>query len=165
MELVLSLDGGRTFPIRVTRRIDRAATGLRWSVPGLPTEHARLALRVGRDEPPAQERLALVSPEFAIASSTSSPLPEIFWVGGEGRTRDALETAPPPSPPSSTVRAEADAELLSDSFDEPTPETKHGAALLRSRVSTDLPGAAVTATEEEESLRPSRSPLRLPLRL
>ena len=36
MELVLSLDGGRTFPVRVTGELSPRAGGLIWRVPSLP---------------------------------------------------------------------------------------------------------------------------------
>jgi hypothetical protein len=63
-ELVLSLDGG-------------------------------LALRAGNDEEPAQETLLLVSPAFVISGSRpDATLEELFAVGSEWRTREALEIDP-----------------------------------------------------------------------
>src|SRR5262245_10402716 len=94
-ELVLSLDGGRTFPIRITGNLDPATRRTLWRVPALPTDQARVALRAGDDEEPAQETLALVSSAFAIlASSQDAALEELFAVGSEWRTREALETNP-----------------------------------------------------------------------
>ncbi len=92
MELVLSLDGGRSFSVRLTPRISTGDRAVRWRVPALPTEHARLALRAGGDEVAESEEILLVSDEFAIASSDGEE--ELYAVAGEWRTADALEGAP-----------------------------------------------------------------------
>jgi len=94
MELVLSLDGGATFPVRVTAFVRPGREGWTWRVPGLPTGHARLALRVGMDERRGFEHILLVSPEFEIVADPNPPLEELFSVDGELRTREALETPP-----------------------------------------------------------------------
>lgn len=65
-ELVLSLDGGLTFPVRVSSEMGACAKSFRWQVPALETTHARLALRAGSGEGSDNERLELVSEEFAI---------------------------------------------------------------------------------------------------
>ena len=94
-ELVLSLDGGRTFPIRLTADFDSATRKILWRVPALPTDQARLALRAGNDEEPAQETFQLVSAAFVISGSgRDSTLEELFAVGSEWRTREALEIDP-----------------------------------------------------------------------
>jgi hypothetical protein len=98
MELVLSVDGGRTFPVRVTRRIAPADLRVSWVVPGLPAAHARLALRAGADGDAEEETILAVSGDFAIGTSPDRP-EELFRVGDEERTRDALEELPPPALP------------------------------------------------------------------
>jgi hypothetical protein len=67
-EVVLSLDGGRTFPIRVTPELRPCTTRFLWTVPALPTVHARLALRAGSEERDATETLEILSGEFQILS-------------------------------------------------------------------------------------------------
>ena len=67
-ELVLSLDGGRTFPVRISGGLSPGETSYRWRVPALATEDARLALRIGMDGEREQERLVVVSEAFAIAA-------------------------------------------------------------------------------------------------
>jgi hypothetical protein len=67
-ELVLSLDGGRTFPVRVSSELSPRAASYRWRVPSLPTHDARLALRVGFDRAGERERIVVISGEFAIAA-------------------------------------------------------------------------------------------------
>ena len=67
-EVVLSLDGGRTFPIRVTPELRPCTTRFLWTVPALPTIHARLALRAGSEQRDATESLEILSGEFRILS-------------------------------------------------------------------------------------------------
>jgi len=88
-ELVLSIDGGRTFPIRVSAELDPGATAYRWRVPELAARSARLALRVGAGRARERERIVLVSAEFAIASV--APQPRTLASGpGESWTEQAL---------------------------------------------------------------------------
>lgn len=89
MELLLSLDGGRTFRLWVTREVRPDTSVLLWRVPAFPTVHARLALRAGTGDPGA-ERVRLVSGEFTIEAHGREPAEELFQVGAEWRTRDAL---------------------------------------------------------------------------
>jgi hypothetical protein len=100
-ELLLSLDGGAHFPIRLTARIAPETRAWVWRVPALPTERARLALRFGRGERAGSERIVLSGPEFSIVTSTPAPLEELFADGSEWRTREALRDEPLPPAPSS----------------------------------------------------------------
>ena len=93
-ELVLSFDGGLTYPVRLTGRIPPEARSTAWRVPALPTEHARIALRAGLDERPGEEELLFVSDPFSIASPGAQPAEQLFAVNDEWRTREALEGAP-----------------------------------------------------------------------
>ena len=94
MELVLSLDGGATFPVRLTGRIQPGDRLVEWRVPALPTEHARIALRSGNDEEGETESVLFVSEAFSIASTGGAAAERLFPVGTELRTREALEGAP-----------------------------------------------------------------------
>jgi hypothetical protein len=67
-ELVLSLDGGRTFPIRVSPELKACASHFLWKVPALPAAHARLALRTGSEERDATETIEVLSADFRILS-------------------------------------------------------------------------------------------------
>jgi hypothetical protein len=93
MELVLSLDGGRSFPLRVTRTLSPEARSFSWRVPSLPTAHARLALRSGREGEEDSETIRMTSGEFAIDAALDAPLEETFRIRGEWRTREALESS------------------------------------------------------------------------
>ncbi len=104
MELVLSLDGGRTFPIRVTRNLPPQTRSFAWRVPTLPTAHAQLALRTGED---GTEEIELVGDEFLIEIGPGAQLEPTTQVAGEWRTRDALDDdcGHPLSPPASLAGA------------------------------------------------------------
>jgi hypothetical protein len=65
-EIVLSLDGGKTFPIRVTPDLNPCTARYLWKVPALPAAHARLALRAGADERDATESIEVLSADFRI---------------------------------------------------------------------------------------------------
>jgi hypothetical protein len=164
MELVLSVDGGRTFPVRVTRRIAPADVAYPWSVPSLPAAHARLALRAGLVEEGEAEAIVAISPDFAIAPLWGRGAEELFRVGDEERTRDALEDAPPPRPDSAldgvpSFAAVADPPLATG------PEPSPGSQLAPVRSDEDL--AAVRIPRVRSQADPSRSlaAIRLPMRL
>jgi|HubBroStandDraft_3_1064219.scaffolds.fasta_scaffold11189_3 hypothetical protein len=46
-EAFLSLDGGRSYRVRITPHLDRDLRRIRWAVPNLPARDARLLLRFG----------------------------------------------------------------------------------------------------------------------
>jgi len=96
MELVLSLDGGATFPVRVTNRLEPGAVGLRWRIPALPTRNARLALRAGEDGE-AEVILAVSDPFVIEAAGFRAPEP-LYEISGEWRTGDALDGLPARGP-------------------------------------------------------------------
>jgi len=87
VELVLSLDGGVSFPVRITPEMSSCTSRFRWRVPSLPTAHARLALRAGSGGRNETERLELFSGEFAIVASGEEPL---IRGASEWWTRQAL---------------------------------------------------------------------------
>jgi hypothetical protein len=88
MEILLSLDGGRTFPLRVSREMPERSRELLWRVPNFPTTQARLALRTGDAN---GETIRDVSPEFTILASPAEPLEEVRRFGGEWRAGDACD--------------------------------------------------------------------------
>ena len=96
MEVLLSLDGGRTFQLRVTREMPNGSREVTWRVPNLPTTTARLALRV-RDED-GEEVVRSISDEFTIAGEQTEPLEVLRRFGGEWRAGDALGEIPATAP-------------------------------------------------------------------
>jgi hypothetical protein len=73
IELVLSLDGGRSFHLRVSDRLEGRVETWRWRVPDLPTRSARLMLRMGDR---AGEHIVALSPTFEILRGGSVPRPD-----------------------------------------------------------------------------------------
>lgn len=71
-EAFLSLDGGATYPFRVTPHLDRRITRFLFQVPSLPTAGARLLLRFGDEH---REREVDAGFNLTIAPS---PVPPIY---------------------------------------------------------------------------------------
>jgi len=65
-EIVLSLDGGLSYPIRVSRELDPCESTVSWRVPALATTSARLAVRMGEEWDGESEEIAVVSDPFTI---------------------------------------------------------------------------------------------------
>lgn len=66
-ELILSYDGGLTFPVRVSQEISPCASRYTWQVPSIASSRVRLALRVGREERGDEEEvIELLSEPFTI---------------------------------------------------------------------------------------------------
>jgi len=88
-ELILSLDGGRTFPVRLTGEIGPGDGSASWRVPALPTEHAVLALREGGDG--LDERIVSTGAEFSIVPGPCVSVETLRFRDGEWKTREADE--------------------------------------------------------------------------
>lgn len=95
MEVLLTLAGGETFPLRVTREMPPGTHEITWRVPNLATTKARLALRVGDQE---GESIRDVSNEFTIAAAGEEPLEDVRPFAGEWRAGEALEELPASAP-------------------------------------------------------------------
>lgn len=96
MELFLSLDGGKTFPLRLTPQLPPGLDAVRWLVPNLPTPAARLRLRVGI--PGQGEVDAPPSDSFPIVAGACIPAEPVALFAGElwlGRGGDAGPPVPP----------------------------------------------------------------------
>jgi hypothetical protein len=84
LEIVLSLDGGGSYHVRVSPELEAREREYRWRVPDLPTRHARLMLRMGGEE---GERAGARSREFRIVHAEGVPRPDLgfhegqFWTG------------------------------------------------------------------------------------
>lgn len=115
MELLLSLDGGLTFPVRLTRDLPIREGSLLWRVPALASRRARLALRAGDDEDPAAERIVCSTGEFTIGNDGGAPparVEDLSRVRNEWRTTEALD-GPRPVPLSSGLRSDSPESLSS----------------------------------------------------
>ncbi len=65
-EAFLSVDGGATYPVRITPHLDLRLRRVRWQVPAIPTDDARLLLRFGDER---RETTVELPQRFAIAES------------------------------------------------------------------------------------------------
>jgi hypothetical protein len=65
-EAFLSFDGGETYPVRITPHLDRDLRRVRWQVPGVPTDDARLLLRFGDEH---RETYFRLPQRFSIAAA------------------------------------------------------------------------------------------------
>lgn len=114
-EAFLSVDGGRTWPLRVTPHLDIAIRRFTFRVPDLPTREARLLLRFGDErrevEVGSPHRFAIrpgrvagaLPPRRALSRGErprEGDLGVAFWVEGSrqgGRLRAVAALAPPDS--------------------------------------------------------------------
>jgi len=162
-ELVLSLDGGRTFPVRLTAEIEPGERRAQWRVPALPTAHARLAIRFGREDDLDTERIANVSAEFEILADAEAPDERIFRVGGEWRTREAMEPRPRRIPASALAPPSALAALCEPdaSVDAPRPGPLETPGLHRAEIPSRAAEQPAATRGAIRASGPASSPLRL----
>lgn len=81
MELLLSLDGGTSYAVRLSRELLPGSRAFTWRVPALPSADARLAIRA---ELFGRETVVATGPSFVIASPEApTPLPAIRHRAGE----------------------------------------------------------------------------------
>jgi hypothetical protein len=72
MEVWLSLDGGRTFPMCITPILDPRATQFDWTVPNMPTNAAVLDIRFGCEGFYPESYAPQPASTFVIAKTTGS---------------------------------------------------------------------------------------------
>ena len=162
MELVLSLDGGRSFPLRVTRTLSPDARSFVWRVPALPTERARLSLRSGRQGDEDSETIRIISGEFAIGADPDVALEEVFRTGGEWRTREALESTPDRPEPGAFRLPEEEIQTTFGSDRPAEPPTSTPPARDRGRPQS--PGGVASHSAESQTAPPHSRPPAVPLR-
>jgi hypothetical protein len=80
IELLLSVDGGRHFSLRLTDELDSRSGSFLWRVPSLLTDTASLAIRVGAH---GKESVSAPGPLFRLSHSPSTPGVLLRWKAGE----------------------------------------------------------------------------------
>ncbi len=89
-ELLLSLDGGREYMVRLTPELEGTTRELAWFVPNLPTPRARLRLRVGLG---GREIESATSAAFTIIGNSDAPLATVHFARGEWWTATVAGTS------------------------------------------------------------------------
>jgi hypothetical protein len=133
-ELALSLDGGKTFPIRVTPELKPCTARFLWKVPALAAAHARLALRAGSEARDEAEQLEVLTADFRILPDPDGRV--------EALKRRAAEWWIPSQP--SVLSAE---DLLEKSMSAARDEIAAPSGLLDAAIPTSSP----------EAIRPARA--------
>jgi hypothetical protein len=85
MELLLSLDGGRTYAVRVTPDLDTDRGAFSWRVPPFPSRQARLAMRInlaGREVFAGLSAPFRIAPDRRAAPWTMRAHGGDLWLGG-----------------------------------------------------------------------------------
>jgi len=149
LEVVLAVDEGRRFTVRVTPELEPTAHRWSWKVPDLPSAHARLAIRYGEEE---EERISEPTPEFRIerkAKQASAPTVARVWISRPGQSADWWDEAdaPPvhgadPHLAGGETLAPCDAPARSATL----PSRSNDADARRDRSSTPLHGEAAAAS-------------------
>ncbi len=142
-ELILSLDGGRTFPVRLTGEIGPGDGSASWRVPALPTEHAVLALREGGDG--LDETIVSAGSEFSIVPGPGVSEETLQFRDGEWKTREA-----------------DDGRTVLPSFSFGSAGQDHLRPLLDGEVALDTPVRGIPAGPERLAA-PERGPTIAPL--
>src|SRR5262245_62279196 len=68
-EAFLSLDGGKTYPVRITPHLDQNLRRIDWQVPPTPTPDARILLRIGDER---RETAVELPQRFSIVASPAA---------------------------------------------------------------------------------------------
>ncbi len=160
-ELLLSLDGGATFSLRVTPERSTAHRETTFRVPNLPTPHACLGLRIGSAGHP--EVLVAWSAEFSITADPVSSGETFRTVRGELATLEAMGTSLPPlslpgflsTIPDRIEEGDAEAEIADD--EEPGSA---GLAGSSSHLAADSDGSASSSSASIPAPRPRSFPFR-----
>jgi hypothetical protein len=98
MELVLSLDGGRTWPVRITGDLSARETCTSFRVPSLPADEAVVALRAGREGEWESEEILAESAPFLIRVPALAAGEDLRRIHGEWRTVEAANGQTPDGP-------------------------------------------------------------------
>ena len=164
-ELVLSLDGGLTFPVRVSSEMGACAKSFRWQVPALETAHARLALRAGNGEESESERLELVSEEFAIVVAEADEAEVLIQGAREMWTAQAVSGAGEEDLPSESMAGGAPERLVAPDvwteISNPDPQGTSVPSDSGSSLAKTAPLSVATAARPPAGRATRPTPLRL----
>jgi hypothetical protein len=164
IELLLSVDGGQHFSLRLTDELNSGSRSFLWRVPGLVTDSASLAIRVGIH---GQEILSAPGPLFRLSRNPSTASIPLRWKAGEiwVDSGDPGETASRnmPSPSGLSTRPERITTVPDDSDAADLPH------FSSARPAPSACGMRNSALREADAPvligSPSRAPLSIPRRI
>jgi hypothetical protein len=151
-ELVLSLDGGLTFPIRVSRELDPCESTITWRVPAIATESARLALRMGEEGDGEAEEIVVLSAPFRILPDVDGRSEPLISRSGEWGQRPEAEASDGRDRLGRSLRANS--ERLTAPFELPDASLPGSAAGIR----PESRGTALIHTAAAVTRRPVSVP-------
>lgn len=174
-EVFLSVDGGRSWPVRLTPHLGRAIGRYRVTVPNLPSDDVRLLLRFGDER---REIDVLDASRFRIraGSWTGLPAAEGVFTRGEAARAGAAEVLRWEEGDRSGARVRTVESLARGGAFRAPPELLHGApelALVTAPNSDSLllrpaanrspapPGPLPASASEDSRVRPARDALAL----
>ncbi len=146
LEILLSLDDGEHYPIRVSPELEAEEGVWRWRVPNLPAERARLRLRVGNGRgrerwlEPGEAFRIVGSPGRAAEASVVREAP--WWLGVEdeahGETR-SISDAPGEQISALRERPAATTPTSADAALDAAPSTRLERAKIRRAIERARP--------------------------
>lgn len=162
VELLLSLDEGRTYSVRLTEDLDPRGGSFLWEVPNLETDRARLAIRMNLD---GREMIAAVTSPFEISPDPGAAPVRLRWRSGEiWTTSDADAGATERDPGRGLAAASESMTALPGTVDamESPRRSVHGPERRPSSFSKGIP----VEPSPERSSEPTRSsPRAIPRRI
>jgi hypothetical protein len=164
IELLLSVDGGQHFSLRLTDELNSGSRSFLWRVPGLLTDSASLAIRVGIH---GREILSAPGPLFRLSRNPWTASVSLRWKAGEiwVDSGDPGETAGRnmPSPSDLSTRPERITSVPDDSDAADLPHFSNA------RPAASACGMRKSALREADGHvlvgSPSRAPLSIPRRI
>lgn len=164
IELLLSVDGGQHFSLRLTDELNSGSKSFLWRVPGLLTDSASLAIRMGIH---GREILSAPGPLFRLSRNPWTASTSLRWKAGEiwVDSGDPGETAGRnmPSPSGFSTRPERITSVPDDSDAADLPHFSNA------RPAASACGMSNSALREAYRPvlidSPSRAPLSIPRRI
>lgn len=164
IELLLSVDAGRHFSLRLTDELNSGSRSFLWRVPGLMTDTASLAIRVGVH---GREITSAPGPLFRLSRNPSTATIPLRWKAGEiwVESGDPGEAAGRCAPSTSglSVRFEQALSAPDDSDADDLPRCSNASAATTAHEAHD--GHLRDANSPIFIGPPSRAPLSTPQRI
>ncbi len=163
VELLLSVDDGRTYPVRLTEELDPHGGSFLWEVPGLETTRGRLAIRMGLN---GTEVIAAATEPFEISRRPSTAGVRLRWRSGEIWTASDSDAGASRPEPGESLGAALPGRMTAqpesaDAIETPSPVVHR----REGRRSTPVGFFSIGSRTRAWSERPPTSPRVIPKRI